>query len=190
MAFATASDLATRLGRSFTADESIQASALLEDATAYLRQVLGAHVSPQRTSTVRLRTTDVGHIQLPDPPVVSVTSVTIGGTAVTGWQLADGVLHGVRGWNLGHPAEVGVTYVHGYTEAPEELRMWCCVLAAQMLANIDDLGALSADGVSAVRIDDYMKSWTSAPGYGLPEHVIDRLRASYGGGAHVVGFRS
>ena len=99
MAFATVSDLEARLGRELTPTEAIQAEALLDDATAYLRAIIGSDVAPQTTSTVvvHLKPGD-DTVGLPSYPVVSVDEVSIDGTAVDDWELVDHRLWRIFGW--------------------------------------------------------------------------------------------
>lgn len=190
MAFATAAQLATRLGRTFTPEQVTQADELLEDATEYLRGIIGSHVAPQRTSTVTLHPSEVDtFLELPGPPIMSVQVVEINGQPFTGWVLRDGLLHHPRGWRGRIASDViTVTYTHGYPAAPADLVALTCVLAAEALANIKDLKQLAPGSVSNVRVGDYGKGWHTRGG-GLPAHIVDDLRARYGRSAVVTGWR-
>ena len=77
----------------------------------------------------------------------------------------------------------------GYETVPPELVAWACVLAADVLGSIEDLGALHSGGVSYVSIDDYRKGWQAggdSSGFVLPKRVEDALRSRYGQSTHVV----
>ena len=51
MSFATPTDLALRLGVTFTVQETLQAQAFLDDATAYLQAELGQLITAGRPPT-------------------------------------------------------------------------------------------------------------------------------------------
>lgn len=188
MAFATSSDLATRLQRSFTAAEAAAADALLADATGYLQAEIGQLVE-RGTRTVELRFPPCGSpIRLPQQPVVSVASVTLNGSAITDWVLdSEGRIHRDGGW----PADtdgftrVAVVFTFGVTDVPAELRTWCCVLAAGALAQ-SARGTLSPSGVASERIDDYSISYEPGTAtFSIPEIQLQRLRSRWGSGAAV-----
>lgn len=200
MAFAEPTDLATRLGRTFTEPEALQVSALLDDATAHLQTIIGAQVSPPAEVTVRHL---VSQGQWIDPPAypATVTAVEINGEPfeVDPYETADGRIYSPAAW-FTHSPELGfaetygpgvlavdITYEVGYADAPADLLAWACVLASQALANVTDLGAMGAGGVTSVAIDDYRKAWdpASTPGGGIPDRVAERLRAAYGTTAYV-----
>lgn len=189
-AFATVEDLEARLGRTLT--DAAQAEKFLDDATAYLRGIVG-HVAPQKTSTVTLHVPfGETRIELPDRPIISIGSVSAGGSAVTDYQLFDHGLTRVYGWHTGSAATravVTVTYTHGYATVPDDLKALCCVLAAGMLANTDDLGTPHSGNVTGMGVDDYRKSWSVESGP-LPKHIVETLRAQYGQSAYVTGARA
>lgn len=181
--FATIEDLENRLGRTLEQSERQVAEFALIDATSYLRGIVGNQVSPPAQVTVRdLLTGGERWVHLPGVPIVSVESVTIGGREVDYIHLDNAVK--VRGQSL-----VEVSYTFGYTTVPPELVAWACVLAADVLSSIEDLGSLHSGGVSYVSIDDYRKGWQAGgdtSGFTLPKRVEDSLRSRYGQSTHVV----
>lgn len=193
MAFASTSQLATRLGRTFTAAETSQAGALLDDATAYLQSEIGQLVE-DGTMVVGL-TVDPREtrVRLPQWPVQLVNSVLLNGDAITDYEIVDGHLERV----VGFPADVGesfstvtVDYDYGLTVVPSELVTWCCVLAAGAMAQVARGGTLGAAGVTSERVDDYAVNYDAdSTAFQLPERILNRLRSSYGAGVHVSGAR-
>lgn len=181
--FATIDDLQDRLGRTLETTERQVAEFALLDATAYLRGVIGAQVSPPAQVTVRdYLSAGEKWVHLPGSPIVSVESVTADGEDADYLHLDNAVK--VRGHSL-----IEVTYTVGYANVPDELKAWACVLAADVLASVDDLGSLHSGGVSYVSIDDYRKGWQSGgenSGFNLPQRVADSLRSRYGSSTHVV----
>jgi hypothetical protein len=192
MAFATPGQLATRLGRQFTSAETSQAAALLDDATAYLQAEIGQLVEAG-TMTVTLQADpDQIDIRLPQWPVRGVTGVVSGGVTVTDYEVRGGDLVRCGGWpstTIG-VRDVVVTYDYGILDVPTELSMWCCVLAAGAMAQALRGGTLGASGVASERIDDYAINYADdSTAFNLPERILERLRASYGAGAHVTSPR-
>lgn len=195
MAFATAAQLATRLGRTFTSTETSQATALLADATAFLQEELGGQLIESGTTTFTVQADPCEtRIRLPQWPLRSLTSVTLNGSTVTTEvEHRDGYLYRSGGWlpqSGDQFADVTVTYAYGYSSVPAELVTWCCVLAAGAMAQAARGGSLASSGVASERIDDYSVSYTAdASAFEIPERVLARLRASYGAGAWVSGSR-
>ena len=205
MVFASTSDLATRLGRSFTAAETAQAAAILDDATAYLQSQIGQLVEAgEATVTIPVDPCD-RRIRLPQWPVRSVDSVLVNGCEVTDFEIRDGFLSRVAGWPAALSTDpsslvlsaygyefcaVTITFSYGLAVVPPELVSWACVLAAGVIGQVTRSGALSAAGVSSERVDDYAVNYeTGSMPMSLPERVLDGLRASYGGGGHVSSSR-
>jgi hypothetical protein len=185
-AFATATDLAARLNRTFTEAEVVWINTLLEDASAYLRDdVLGLQVFPQATATF-VAYPDGGEIDLPQSPVVSVDSVKVNGTE-TGYTRHDNTLY------VATSEPVTVTFTYGYETAPASLTRWACVLVSQALIPLELKLGLTAGGLSSVAIDDFKASFADAgeaTGMQLSERNIAQLRASYGvASTHVVSTR-
>ena len=181
--FATVTDLEERLGRTLDSTERQVAEFALADATAYLRGIIGGQVSPPAQVAVRdLLSGGEKWVHLPGSPIVSVESVTVNGEEVD-YILLDNAVK-VRGHSL-----VEVEYTVGYQEVPDELKAWACVLAADVLSSVGDLGSLHSGGVAYVSIDDYRKGWQSGgenSGFNLPRRVEDALRSRFGSSTHVV----
>jgi hypothetical protein len=190
-AFATAADLAARLGRAVWDDplELARVEELLSDATAHLRAAVGWQVSPPATVTTRVSAGGDSVFRLPGAPVTAVTGITSGGTTLspTIYELVDGAVE----FTSGRPIGATVTYTVGYATPPRDLVSWTCVLASQALSALEELGALGGGGVSSIAIDDFRKAWADGgdgAGFVLPGRVEDKLRRQYGGGgAHVSG---
>lgn len=183
-AFATVEDLENRLGRKF--DDPTMAELALDDASEHLRGLIGQQVFPvaQATFTEMLRGGE-HWITLPQHPVVSIESVTAAGADVP-YTMVDGALK-VHG-----QAVVEVTYTFGYEKAPKQLVSWACVLAAQAITSVDEMGTIGSGGVSSVSIDDYRKSWFGggdSAGYSLPQRVEEKLKSQFGSATFVVGTR-
>lgn len=188
-AFATKAELAARLKRAVPTAASLEESQwdeALDDASAYLRAVIGWQVFPQSEVSVVLFGRGSRWLPLPGG-AVSVESAT-GDGVPSEWSVVDGSLYGDSG---GWYGKVTVGYTVGYADVPDDLRAFTCVVASQVLAVTADLGALSATGVASVAIDDYRKAWSQgeSAGLDLPQRVEDRLRAAYGSGALTTGVR-
>lgn len=192
-AFATPDQLAARLGRAVWPVGSVelaQVQALLDDATAHLRELIGWQVSPAVAVSTFLRGSGT-HLPLPGAPVTAISAVTSDGVTLpsSSYALEDGSLR----WRSGSRPEVTVTYTVGYASPPPDLVSWTCVLASQALSAVAELGALGGGGVSSIAIDDFRKSWAEGgdrAGFALPARVEEKLRMRYGaGGAFVTGER-
>lgn len=192
MAFATTADLATLLDRAFTTSETLQVDRIMEAATAFIRDEVGAHIAPRLTSTVTVTVPQHEQwIDLPQRPVVSVDTVAVNGSPVDSarWALVDGALYfEAPGWSSRRHSNVTVTFSHGFVSAPEDVRDHCLVIAAQMLAEIEASGSPSSAGIQSrsESIDDHDESVSYETGPGanstieLPRRVAERLRARYG----------
>lgn len=180
-AFATAAELGQRLNRSFTAGEMAWMTVLLEDASTYLRDdVIGLQVFPQSTSTFTAWP-DGDRIDLPQAPVVSVTSVTRDGDAVK-YHLRDNSIY-LHDWTRAAECSVDVTFTYGYTSAPESLKRWACVLVSQALLPLEQKLGLTAGGLSSVALDDFKLAWADAgeeSGITLSDRNIELIRSQFG----------
>ena len=194
MSFATPTDLALRLGVTFTVQETLQAQAFLDDATAYLQAELGQLITAG-TATYTTRAY-CNPIRLPQQPVTAVTTVLIDGEATTGFEFIDQeVWIPARQGHLysfaihGHAyADLTVTFDYGYAAIPAELKAWCCVLASQA-RDAAAGGSLGAPRVRSEQIDDYSVTYVTdgTTAMSLPDDVLERLRARYGAGVYVTG---
>ena len=189
-AFATAADLARRLGQELWTDglELGRVDELLLDASDHLRGIVGWQVWPPTNVTERVPSTIASGLALPGAPVTAVTSVVLHGTTLpsSAYELHDGLLGFGGAW----PSGAVVTYTVGYAEPPRELVKWTCVLTSQALSALEELGALGGGGVSSVAIDDFRKAWADGgdgAGFSLPARVEEKLRARFGTSVYVTG---
>lgn len=175
-AFATAEELGTRLGRTFSDEQKPQITQLLQDASTYLRDdVIGQQVYPPRTTTFTAWPEN-GWIDLPQHPVTAVTAVTREGSPVR-FEWRPGVVR-VDGDG---PAEV--TFTYGYAKPPESLVRWACVLVSQTLTTLELNLGLTAGGLSSVSIDDFRAAFAeggASTGMELTPANKDRLREQWG----------
>ncbi|MDR7189777.1 hypothetical protein J2Y46_002603 [Microbacterium sp. BE35] len=184
-AFATVAELETRLGRTFEVDQQEQIQVLLEDASTYLRHVIGQVVYPRVQSTFVGYPVD-GRLDLPQWPIVSVDEVTRDGA---------GVEHRYRPGYITVVCDEPVTvkFTWGFLDPPEELVRYTCVLVSQALLTIEANLGLSAGGLSSVSIDDFKIAWADAgglSGMALTPHAEAAVRNQFGmGSATIAGSR-
>ena len=184
-AFATAADLAARLGVATPTSTTLaQWNAALDDATEYLRAVIGWHVYPV-SDAVEWSVVGDGGTTLTVPPSAVVDTVT-GDYAPTSWTQVGETLYAEDGAFSG---VLTITADVGYSTCPALLKSFACVVASQILAVVTDLGAMSAFGVASVAIDDYRKAWSQGEpaGLDLPQRQVDLLRQRFGRSAYVTG---
>jgi hypothetical protein len=185
-AFATASDLATRLNVTFTAGQTAQATQLLDGASAYIRALVGGHVSAVAGDVVTLLAPPGYWLHLPHGPVTAVASVVLDGEAVTDYQRVGRRLYLADGWRNEFANSTGssedddltfavVTYTHGYSSA-DDLALAkdaCLVMAAASVSNVS--------GAKRERIDDYELEFhdlnTSALGKNLERLLVKKYGA-------------
>lgn len=185
-AFATVTDLANRLNRTFEAGaETSWIEKLLDDASTYLREdVLGGqNIFPQATIEAELCPNLSGWIDLPQRPVQSVTSVTRDGVAVDYTRRGDSI-------QVADSDPVDVTFIYGLAAAPESLVRWTCVLVSQVLVTLELKLGLTVGGLSSIQIDDFRAAFADAgeqTGMALSDRNIRSLRNLWGtGNLHVV----
>lgn len=140
-------DLANRLGVGFTTDaETYRAEALLADASAKVRNYTRQTITRVLDDTVYLEATDDQWLYFPERPVVSVSSIVVGGAPLSpelyyfqsdalyrydGWS---GRFYGSTGvWN--QPDTIQVTYTHGWDSVPDDIVMVVCKLAQASWTN-------------------------------------------------------
>lgn len=159
------------------------ASAAVRDAArSTISQVASTVVVPAPTGSL---------LRLPGP-VVSIDSIEVDGTVVTGWQTMPEGAWSLHGWGAVAYAPVTVTYTHGLAEVPEDIVDLVCSLAAEWLRHQANGGG-SVAGLESVKIDDAAESYTSeASGHVsplfIPQIQRDELAARFGGGATVVEY--
>jgi hypothetical protein len=184
-AFATYTDLGLRLNRTFVGAEQAWITALLQDASTYLRDdVLGQQIYPQQSSTITVYPDLDGRVELPMSPVTAITSVTRNSVAVP-YTRRDNTI-----WvDCGSPVSIVLTY--GYPTIPDSLKRWCLVLTSQALIPLEQQLGLNAGGLSSVAIDDFKAAYADAgenSGITLSDRNIALLRKQFGfRGTTVVG---
>lgn len=176
-AFATAEDLGLRMKRNFTGEEQTWVTALLEDASDYLRSLTVWELYPRRQATFRAWPGGRGNILLPQHPVVSVDAVTSVPGAAVEWTFRDDSVY-VR-----DREEKKVTFTFGYTTPPPELRRWACVLVSQAILPIELELGISIGGLSSVQLDDFRVAFANGgeqTGMQLSERNELRIRRDFG----------
>ena len=124
---ASASDVATALGRALTAAEAIKVEAILDKASELFRLRSGQQFTPG-TSTVRLKVNG-GEVRLPQRPVTAVTSVTYDdGGAVAYTRFGSVLTSTLRSHQF-----VRVTYSHGAETIPDVVRLCIADIGRKVL---------------------------------------------------------
>lgn len=139
-------DLAARLGVTFTTDQAARATALIADASAYVRNYTRQTITAVTGDVAVLESTTEQWLWLPQRPVAAVTSVSIGSAVVSPvyWvQQGDGLyrFYGWQGrfygststWN--QPDTIAVTYDHGFTVVPDDIVAVVCKIAKASWVN-------------------------------------------------------
>lgn len=179
VALATVADLEVRLGRPLAAAETMQAGALLDDASATVRTYTGRDFTAA-TTTERLAVVD-GKVHLPQIPVTAVTAVknTDGGVVSFTWHHGN-IVHLWAGsfdyTPIGRPY-VDVTYTHGTAEVPDAIVSVVCSIAKRALEVPGDSSGLAQESIGAYSYA--IGSVAASGGSGLlnPEKmVLDRFR--------------
>lgn len=152
-AFITTSDLSDYLGRDVTSDAG--GTIAVNAACEIVRTLTEQDFDATTAGTARLDGTGTEALLLPQLPVTSISSVTIGGTitsgtvtggsAITDWMLRDdGVLLRTAGaavaesypevWPAGRQ-NIAVIYSHGYGTAsiPDDIRMVAISIANRLV---------------------------------------------------------
>lgn len=184
---ATPEDLAALLQRDV---DTASATLAIEVGTAVVQAAAGQRI-------VRATSTDVvvwggtdNVLVLPERPVISVASVTYGGSALAEgtasgtWRLARDGLWRDLGWSevYGEPWSVEVTWTHGYltTEQGIQLGRGVALGLSRGLFN-------NPDGVVREAIDDYSVAYAEASAaLEAQPSVIALLRKQYGRKAGMV----
>lgn len=162
----TTQDLADRLGRPLTIEESVRAPALIADASAIVRSWTRQQFDQQVGDQVVLRPV-ANHLRLPQRPVTAVQQVAIvdcdgePGDPMTGWcwdgsdkiRITGSSIKGIVDpwwpW-LSTPETFEVTYDHGYAVVPAD------VVAVTAGAVLRVLSAPSpTEGMVSERIGQY-----------------------------------
>lgn len=147
----TSQDVADRLGRPLTPDETSRVNALIRDASAEVRNYTGQLITTGR-STVTLPVTG-GSVWLPQTPVVGI--VAVNGNSVDDPDLVGNRLRELYG------CTVTVTYDHGYAEVPDDI---VAVVSAMVIR------AMATDPATPM----YSREQIGEYSYGLPESALAR----------------
>tara|TARA_R110002051_G_scaffold1853_1_gene10149 strand:- start:13570 stop:14145 length:576 start_codon:yes stop_codon:yes gene_type:complete len=124
---ASENDVEAALGRDLTTEETARIGAILDKASEQFRRVSGQQFTPG-SSTVRLKVNG-GRVRLPQRPVTAVTSVTDdAGNAVAYTQFKSVLTTSLRSDQF-----VIVSYTHGATEVPAEVRLCIAELGKRVL---------------------------------------------------------
>lgn len=150
--FAESTDLETRLGLVFTADEHIRAEALLELASGVIQQETKQTIALVSGDTFTRPGDFSERIRLPQRPVVSVASATLNGVALTQGQSfyveGDEIVRmnwnsvvqdssfglPFSGWGLPWMSLV-VVYTHGYAVIPRIVKAVCLEMVVRVWVN-------------------------------------------------------
>lgn len=176
-AFTTSDAVATRLNRTFTSAEDDWVTALLVDASAYLRTVIGQDVYPVTQSTFTAWP-DAGRVDLPQYPVVSVDAVERDSVAVE-YTYRPGYL------TVSCDDPVDVTFTWGVGTAPDILVSLSAVLVSQAILAVETGTGLTFGGLSSVALDDFRAAFAdggASSGMVLPEPQQKLLRSQFGRG--------
>lgn len=193
---AESSDVAERLGRALTTEESTKIDALLDDASASVRAYTGQTFTLEETTQllpIRNRA-----IKLPLRPVTEIGSVVDANGNDLSYTWIDGDVSielassgWINEWELNvtggsRPAKANVTYTHGYESVPQDIIGVVCQIAGRAL------GTSSTDaGLTGETIAGYSYQQGAAAGSGpwgmLPDEksVLDRYRVPVGPAAMI-----
>lgn len=206
-ALATTDDLDAR---TIGWDDQTLAQTYLDVASAAIRDAAGCPIT-SLTSTIDLWPDgDSQYLRLPGPPVTSVTSVSMAGTALiagTHYVLMDGMLYRPAGWQsysllaLGVvptsllPSPIRVTYVHGLAEVPADVVDLVCRMTASALvaaSAAEDGSGLAVGNVVSERLGDYSVTYNRDSGVTemeLTDKTRHRIAARFGGGSRMMTTR-
>lgn len=176
-AFTDAVAVEARLGRTFTVEEQEWVEALLVDASAYLRGVIGQDVYPVTVSTFTAWP-DAGRVDLPQYPVVSVDAVERDSVDVA-YTYRPGYI------TVSGNDPVDVTFTWGYQEAPALLVSLSAVLVSQAIMTVEAGTGLTFGGLSSIAIDDFRAAFSNGgaeSGMVLPQIQQRLIRRQFGRG--------
>ena len=156
MGFATVAELGEWLGYPVDPAETARAQLLVDIATADIQSHTRQTIERVVDDTVTMPGTWEPVLRLPERPVESVSAVTVDGVA-----LVDGTDYVVVGDEVRRPAGFGgpgvvvvVTYTHGWTIVPDDVKGVCLALAARRWVN--------PEAVTATTVDDQQWNFGSA----------------------------
>ena len=184
-------DLATiedRNGGSFASDQFGRLSALLQDASATVRDYCGQLFTLVEDDTIRLPVKR-RMVRLPQRPVIDVSAVTdINANPILfTWDNGDRleVAHNLDAWSFEQWASgikwVDVTYSHGYERIPDQVVAVVCSVALRAFGR-----EATETGVNQESIGSYSYGFGAAASAGplglVPDEmrVLDRFRRQAG----------
>lgn len=176
-AFTNPDAVATRLNRTFTSAEEDWVTALLVDASAYLRSVIGQDVYPVTQSTFTAWP-DAGRVDLPQYPVVSVDAVERDGEEID-YTYRPGYI------TVDCDDPVDVTFTWGVDTAPALLVSLSAVLVSQAILAVETGSGLTFGGLSSVALDDFRAAFAdggASSGMVLPGPQQALIRRQFGRG--------
>lgn len=149
--FASADELAARLGIELQGDEESRADALLSLASSLIQDAARQVIELVEDETVILRGSREGKILLPERPVVSISSVLIAGDSQDPSSYYLDRDHLARaGGGLWDPSEeLVVTYTHGFEETPGSVKAICLEAVVRAWVNP---GAVAQEGYGGERV--------------------------------------
>lgn len=187
-ALATAADLANSLPD----DQPLPDGDLdyaLAVASFMVRAAAGAVIS-STTSTITIPAPWGQWLSLPSP-VTGVASVSVDGTAVTGYRMQVDGLFLDEGWADAPGAQATIVFTHGLAVVPKDVVDLTCQLALEWLAYSNEGGGATV-GLQSVKLDDAAETYTLEhaarlyPVY-VPTRTAEDLKRRFSrGGATVV----
>lgn len=135
--FASTTDLGNYLAETLSGARLTQAGLLLDLASSLIQGWTRQRIEYVANDVVTLAGSYDWALELPERPVVAVDAITVDGVTVasTAYRLEGSTLiHKVSGWT-GPASVVQVTYDHGYSTIPDDIRAATLALTARMMAN-------------------------------------------------------
>lgn len=167
MGFCSVEDINTFLGTTITPDDA-QALLAIEEATAVIKNYCNQEIEQVSDDVILLDGTGSTKLFLPELPVVSIASVEVDGVLLdpTYYALAEnGVLWRKYGtWTVG-ACNIEITYTHGYSAIPEDVKGVCYRSASRLYqarlkaSKVDFVG-----DVKSVSVGDYSISFGGGSG--------------------------
>lgn len=172
--FASADDLAMRLGITLGVDEVTRADGLLRLASGLIQREAGQTLAFVVGDTLTVRAGWGDRLRLPQRPVVSVASVTLGGTLLgsSEWQVLGDELVRAAGWS---GLEAVVVYTHGFAEVPPLVKAICLEVVIRAWTNP---AAVEAEQYGNAQIS--YGSYRTRGGMLLTDAERDALRSAFG----------
>jgi hypothetical protein len=184
----TVADFATRLGRTFTPQQELQAQALLDDASSVVRAYVRQDITRATTTDVfTMRRADPllhrcgGVVTLPQRPVVDIASVSVDGTTTSDWWQEDSDIL-VRAWTWDHPPaahrapQVTVTYTHGWDPVPGNIQAIVMQAANRVMVNPSGIRSETVGGESVTYLIPAVGEYLGVLLSNTEKKVLDRYR--------------